>query len=239
MPEVIQAAMTNNQLNRIKSAEKTGSYGNQRLKTSAGSKPLPSTQNGQSDSVRISAQGREMSMKMAGATQQSVESEASKYARQRPKIKFEDPPKMNLGQKSGKGGAEKQTIDPNTRREFAGEGKVEASVLRTMKSSQPEANTAAHGDSPEQIVPEKAAQRKDEQKETDNKRIEESFKRIKEESQQYKKYVEEGYKYQDADPVKLTVKNIKTAMENYKPTETFITSMQDIIKNYVSIDKSE
>ncbi len=203
MPEITQAAISNNQFSRFQSVGKTGSYGNQRLKTSAGSKPLPSTKNGQSDSVRISTQGREMLMKMAGANQSPIESEASKYARQRPNIKFEAPPKMNFGQKSGKGGADKQTIDPNI------------------------------------FITEKAAQRTDEQKKADNKRIEESFKRIKEESQSYKKYVEEGYNYEDTDPVRLTVENIQTTMKHYKPTETFITSMQNIIKSYVSFDQSE
>ncbi len=203
MPEITQAAISSNQLNRIQSVEKTGSYGNQLLKTSAGSKPVPSTQNRQNDSVHISAQGREMFMKMAGANQSYIESETLKYARQRPKIKFENPPKMNWGQKSGKGGAEKQTIDPNI------------------------------------LIAEKATQKTDEQKKADNKRIEKIFKRIKEESQSYKKYVEEGYKYEDTDPLRLTAENIQTTMKRYKPTETFITSMQNIIKSYLSFDKSE
>ncbi len=199
MPEATQAAISNNQFNKIQSAEKTRSYGNQRLKTSAVSKPPPFTQNGQNDSVRISAQGREMLMKMSGEAQSSAESDASKYARQRPNIKFQDPPKMNLGQGSGKGGA----------------------------------------DSSEQILTEKAAQRKDEQKQADDKRIEETFKRIKEESQGYRKFVEEGYKYEDTDPIRLTAESIQTTMKRYKPTEMFITSMQQIINSYVATNKSE
>ncbi len=193
MPEATQAAVSNNQFHRVQSVEKTRSYGNQRLNNSAVSKPIPSTQNRQNDSVRISAQGREMLMKMAKASQASVESDASKHARQR---------------------AEANTTDQVPQ-------------------------GANKGHSPKETLQEKTSQITDEQKKADNKRIEDSLKRMKEDMQGYKKFVEEGYKYEDKDSVKLTAANIKTTMERYKPTEDFITSMGNIIKSFVNFEKPE